>query len=900
MGSNETNHVDIDTALEAMSQSVQVITANRRLALELKGRYDQSQANQGKQAWESANILSWGDWLQSQFQDLQDLGLTDKSLLTPHQNHTLWEQIIRQSSRDQGFLNLSSVAKLAQDAWTITQSWQISSKIVASYTNSETELFLSWANSFENRISQENWIDSSQVPTLVEEQIVSGALNAPGKIILAGFDEIAPQHSELLHALNEKGCDISYLTSETVENKIRRFQAVETKQELLTAVHWAIKRLQSNHDARVGIVVPKLTELRREVEQILDRCLDPMSILPGSTGAEKAYNISIGTPLDQCPLVMDAMVILRFAGGFISSSDLSRLLRSPYIAGSKEEGDRRARLDAYIRSSLGAHEISIDTLIRKLRDVNGRESDSCPVLLKTLQEFRKTLDHLRRKQSPQNWIEEFQKILNTFGWCRSEAMESNEYQQLEKFNSIFSSFQQLGQIKPSMQLQEAIGHLHKIATDTPFHAQGGSDASIQVVGMLEAAGLRFDHLWIIGLSDDIWPEPAAPNPLLPISLQRKLGLPHASPQRELEYASAITQRLLSGAEEVVVSHAQTDGKNQLRASSLIAQLPEISIDELDIAQLFGIGRIGFGSGKLEQIVDNTGSAIPPGTHLTGGSGLLNDQSACPFRAYANHRLGAIVLEEPVSGVDARIKGIITHRVLQILWQQLGDQDRLLSIDGSKLQQLVEKTVSDELSTLKKQRPETFTPRFLEIEQDRLTELILAWLELEKQRTPFKAVSLEQKERINLSGLELDVRADRVDLLEDGSKLIIDYKTGKSLSYRGWFEQRIGEPQLPLYSTIASEEISGVCLAGVNRAKLGFKGITEQAGVIPGVKEFSKNRESADYSDWDGLKKSWNQRLEQLAKEIMSGTADVMPKDQKVCERCPLPSLCRIHEWGEDS
>ncbi len=153
--------------------------------------------------------------------------------------------------------------------------------------------------------------------------------------------------------------------------------------------------------------------------------------------------------------------------------------------------------------------------------------------------------------------------------------------------------------------------------------------------------------------------------------------------------------------------------------------------------------------------------------------------------------------------------------------------------------------------------------------------------------------------MNLSGLNIDVRADRIDLLEDGTKLIIDYKTGKNLSYKGWFEPRIEEPQLPLYSSIESANITGICLAGVNQSQLGFKGMTEHDGVVPGVKAFSKNRESVDYADWNELKNAWRQRLNLLADEILAGKADVMPKNAKVCNYCPLPSLCRIHEWGED-
>lgn len=895
MGSSETKQVDTEAAFAAMSQGAQVVTANRRLALDLKTRYDRLQVNQGKLVWGSPNILSWSDWIREQFQELQDLGATDKTLLTPHQTHILWQQIIESSERGQAILNISNTARMAQDAWEITQSWLINRKQLANYANDETNLFLSWVDTFERRCSDKNWIDSSKLPAIVSEHIANAALSVPDMVILAGFDELTPQQHKVLSILN----GVSSLVSAEVTNSVKRLQVLDTKHEINTAVRWAINRLQLDAGASIGLVVPKLAELRRDIELILDRCLNPSSILPNISSSDKAYNISLGIPLAQCSLVLDALTVLRFARGTISSKDLGRLLRSPFLAGAKEEGEHRALLDAYIRSNVGEYEVSIDTLIRKLVDVNNREDGSCPILLENLQEFRQLLDQLRKHHSPHEWTELFQAILRVFGWGRSEEMDSVEFQQLDKFNSLFNSFQQLGHINNSIQLHEALGHLHTIAADTPFHAQGGSDAPIQVVGILEAAGLNFDHLWVLGLNDNVWPQPAAPNPLLPISLQHKLDLPHASPHRELEYASAITQRLLSGAREVVVSHAQTDGKKQLRASPLISHIPELSVDDLDIAQIGETGRIGFNSAMLEQIVDNTAPELPTDSYLPGGSSLLTDQSACPFRAFANHRLGADGLEEPVSGIDARTKGIITHRVLQLLWQQIGDQERLLAIDAIELKQLVENIVSHELAILKKHRPETFTPRFIAIEQDRLTELIIEWLELEKQRAPFKTVSLEQKERINLSGLELDVRVDRVDLLEDGSKLIIDYKTGKNLSYRGWFEQRIEEPQLPLYSTTESEKISGVCLAGVNQSKPGFKGITEQGGVVPGVKEFAKNRESADYSSWDGLKHAWKQRLKLLAEEILAGRADVCPKEAKVCTYCPLPSFCRIHEWGDD-
>jgi ATP-dependent helicase/nuclease subunit B len=898
MGSSDKNHIDMGDALEAVSQGSLILTVNRRLSLEIGRQYNREQLEQGRQVWESANTISWSDWTQGLFQELVDHGLSDLILLTPHQANMLWEQIILRTDSDNSILRPTSAARMANDAWALVQAWGIEPEQLRSAATSETERFLTWVEDFRIGCRRNKWIDQALVPDLIAQGLSEAALKPPTEIILAGFDEITPQQQRLLDLLQDMGCQISYLLSANQSGSAQRFQAADITQELETAAGWAIKRLQQNSEARVGIVVPQLDKLHTEVKTIFKRYFDPKSILPDVADTPQPYNISHGITLTQCPLVVDGFLILGFAGGELSSGDLSRLLRSPFIFGSSQEMVRRCRLDAYIRNRVGERTISLDTLIRKTREFN-RDDDACPVLLAALENFRRKLDHMPVKQSPQQWTDEFQAWLNALGWGRYEEMNSNEYQQIERFNQTMTSFQMLGQVQHSMVLHDAIDRLHAIAQETIFQPQG-SDAPIQIVGTLEAAGLGFDHLWVIGLSDDKWPAPASPNPLLPVSIQRKLDMPHASPQRELAYSAAITQRLLASAGEVVVSHAETDGVNQLRVSPLVEHLPMLSLDDLDIAQVTDLSRLGFGSSELEEIVDNQAPPLSPGTHLTGGSGLLADQSACPFRAFAKHRLGARPVDDSVSGLDARIKGVMTHRILQQLWQQIGDQERLLSLVDSELRQLVTDNVAKELSRIRTMRPETFAPRFIEIEQQRVTQLILDWLELERRRTPFKAISLEQKETVNLAGLELDVVADRIDQLEDGTNLIIDYKTGKTITYKGWFEQRIGEPQLPLYATTNDTNVSGVFLAGVSRKNLRFSGVANRAEVVPGVKAFTDTNESEGYSGWDGLKADWKQRLELLAKEILAGRADVMPKDRNSdCTYCPLPALCRIHEL-EDS
>src|SRR5690606_39027744 len=82
---------------------------------------------------------------------------------------------------------------------------------------------------------------------------------------------------------------------------------------------------------------------------------------------------------------------------------------------------------------------------------------------------------------------------------------------------------------------EALGELRRLAAATPFQPRT-PDARLQVLGVLEAAGLRFDALWVCGTTDGRWPEPLAPHPLLPAGLQRRLAMPRAQPAHELTMA----------------------------------------------------------------------------------------------------------------------------------------------------------------------------------------------------------------------------------------------------------------------------------------------------------------------------------------------------------------------------
>ena len=115
---------------------------------------------------------------------------------------------------------------------------------------------------------------------------------------------------------------------------------------------------------------------------------------------------------------------------------------------------------------------------------------------------------------------------------------------------------------------QAVDHLRDLALATVFQPER-AEAPIQIMGVLEAAGMSFDALWVSGLTAEAWPAAARPNPYLPVRWQRQHALPRSSPERELEYARALTAQFATAAPQVVFSSATRSGEQALQSSALI-------------------------------------------------------------------------------------------------------------------------------------------------------------------------------------------------------------------------------------------------------------------------------------------------------------------------------------------
>jgi probable DNA repair protein len=435
-----------------------------------------------------------------------------------------------------------------------------------------------------------------------------------------------------------------------------------------------------------------------------------------------------------------------------------------------------------------------------------------------------------------------------------------------------SELSKLERLAHSFSLVQAFSFLKRYCADTLFQPES-PDAPIQVLGVLESAGLRFDCLWVTGLTDEQWPLAAMPNPFIPIAAQKKAGIPQASAEASTELDRRITEEWKRAAAEVVFTFPLKEEDRDFAPSPLIADIVEKPVAPADFPRYRDLI---FQSRQLESFADSKAPPVPPGK-VRGGTRVLADQAACPFRAFAKWRLGAEPLEEPVAGLDPRDRGKLMHALMKELWTRLRGSAALMQNTSLAISQAAAAAVKEM----------GLEGRFAELERERLARLACDWLEVERLRAPFQVLHVEQQRDVHIAGLHFQSRIDRMDKLERGGHVLIDYKGTRMLSPKDWDGPRPDDPQLPLYAVAAPEELAGVAFAKVLPGEMRFMGYSQAEGLLPKVQI---------YRDWRKLLAQWKQDAEALGASFAAGDARVDPKyELKTCRRCDLQTLCRVHE-----
>jgi len=866
----------------ALDSRATVVTATRRLARTILREYSAAQQARGLVAWQSPDVLPWGAWLSTLWEGFLYSTANPPVRLGDWQEYAVWESLVHEHPASERLLQAGATAAKALEAWGLAVEWRLDLSAIERSGNDDARVFAAWGAQFRRRCRESGWLDSARVPDLLREHLLR--IRLPERILLAGFDERTPQQRELIAGFEAAGVAVEELHATMPQEAGRkvRIPFQDAGQEIETAARWARRLMETGQPGMIGVVVPDLPARRRQVERVFHSILEPASMLPGRHRSQSLVNLSAGAPLASYPPVWSALALLALDPRENDWTALSSFVRDPYLSGAETERNLRGTVDAGMRRA-GAMRVS-------MADLQARAADPrspAPGLEGLLGRWLQTRQGQPARQTAAQWSRAFSAELTALGWPGERGLDSAEYQAVEKWKEALSALAGVDFIAGSLDRAKALELLGRIAAETEFQPEGG-EAAVQVLGVLEASGIQFDHLWVMGLDDEAWPRQPDPNPFLPIRMQREAGIPHCSPERELAYASLITARLLESAPDVVISHPVRNQDRELAPSPLIFRVPKADAAELQLWDGELYSSAIHQSQDMERVVDEHGPAIDGEAWQRGGTKVFQYQSACPFRAYAELRLGAEDLENPAPGLDARQRGTAMHHALEAIWKELRTHEALCR--RTDVAEVVRKAAASAIARIENGRGAPLPARFAAIEGQRIERTAGEWLEREKTRSPFEVIQPEDERRGELQGVRFKMRIDRVDRLADGREAIIDYKTG-SPHVHDWDGPRPEEPQLPLYSTMHKAPLAGVLFGQVKTGDCRFVGLVEEGVTIPG----------AEADDLAARIEGWRGVLETLADNFRAGHAETDPaRPENSCRYCKLASLCRIAEADSQS
>ncbi|HKW38379.1 MAG TPA: PD-(D/E)XK nuclease family protein [Burkholderiales bacterium] len=837
--------IDKSALFERLAQGraagVTVVTPNQRLSQALMLEFDAYQIGKALSVWEAADILPFGAFVQRVYEDglYADLPAELPVLLSPLQEEEVWRQAVGGS----GLLAAEATAAKCRDAWNLANLWRVR----PGAGNQDTEAFSGWLRKYLEQAGGD--VDPARLPDVLHKFLPG--MKRPKLVVAYAFDILPPQTREFLDALRT---EVNISGPGRRAGSISRASFDSARHEIEAAAQWARARLEAG-GSRIGVVVPDLHERRREVARVFARVMG---------GGARPFDLSIGLPLAEYPLVALALSLIRFSQEPLPFEEASRVVRSPFVGGAERELAARMRLDARLREKLEAA-VSLPKLIALL--------DRKLILRDKLERvFALREDGLFSQKTPSEWARHFSRVLEAAGFPGERALDSEEFQTRAKWHEALGELSRLDRVAKEMPFPRAFQVLSKICADTLFQPET-PDTPIQVLGLLESAGVEFDHLWVTGLTDEAWPLKASPNPFLPLGEQRKAGIPEASAESSLALDRRITEDWKQAAAEVVFSHFTKEEDRDVAPSPLIADILHATVE------LPAFPRLRdeiFKSRKQETLRDRVAPPVKAG-QIGGGTKVLSDQAACPFRAFARHRLDADPLEQPGKGLDASQRGKLVHELMKNLWTALGDSTALEKDLSAAIEQAADAAV----------RELKLEGRFAELERVRLARIAREWLEVEKGRPPFSVSSLEEKRTLVFAGLEFAARIDRMDKLSTGGHALIDYKTSRNLTPMQWQPPRPDDPQLALYAVSAKEEVTAVAFARVRPGEMRFFGFSRDDEALPDVRTAKA---------WQPLLRDWKAEAEKLGGEFARGEAGVDPKkDLMTCRYCGLETLCRVYE-----
>jgi ATP-dependent helicase/nuclease subunit B len=290
----------------------------------------------------------------------------------------------------------------------------------------------------------------------------------------------------------------------------------------------------------------------------------------------------------------------------------------------------------------------------------------------------------------------------------------------------------------------------------------GGHPRVAVYGLLEARMSRADLVICAGLTEGTWPAAPSPEPLLPPAVLRALGVPGS------EFRIGLAAHDLAGAlgaPEVVLSWAQRDAAGPvipsrfvLRVQAMLGDLAKAhrELDAPAFARRIDRAALAKPYPRPQPCPDPIQRDVP--LAVTAIDRLRSD----PYQFYANAIMGLRRLDPLDADPSAAWQGTVVHNVMERWHKAGGRAGELVAIAQEELAAMQAHPVVRSL----------WWPRLVRA---------LEWIDAriaEETAAGRIVLASEVKGAIEVAGVKVHGRADRIDQRADGKLVVVDYKTGK--------------------------------------------------------------------------------------------------------------------------
>jgi probable DNA repair protein len=837
--------------------------------------YGARQLSSDLRVWSTPDVLPWGAWLARSLDEARGRGLTVPRRLSNAEQWSLWSEAVNTACEQElEVLHPEGLVEAVRRSRQLLEDYGREAPDVGS---PETTVLLRAGAHFRARC------DALRALTASSWRDCSPYVEVRRPTRLAGFSQIGAARRAWLERLGVAIDTDPELNATPIRPTTVRALA-DPEREASAAAQWCAEWLERDPTARLLLVVPHLDEQRHRWQRALSQRLDYDAILAAGT-VEPGNVVAFegGRPLADYALVQLALRLLALAVGQGDFAGLSAVLRSPYLPAAGREA--RLRFELWLRERnvelQGIPSVSLcDVAARQL----GRSTtDALRPLWRALEP---ATDLLTPSMVPAgDWARRFAEVLERCQWP-GDSLTSEEQQTRIRFEELLGELASIAIGPRPLRAAQALALLQQLAVRTAF-APATDDVPVTVTADLNDPIVRYDGIWVAGLSAERWPQPLRPDPLIPWALQRAAAMPEADPDAPLVAAERALRQWRRAGGELVLSYAASDADLQHEPSSLLSAVGSAAPEPRETcATEFELESWLAGCApRLETVPDLAGSSWPAGETPPGGTRLLELQALCPFHAFAELRLAAEPLREPAPGIDPALRGQILHDALELFWQRLANAVTLHE-RKAELLDMARDCIDAALREANRRQPGGIDRQLLRHEgarDQRLFEMLIEW---ELARAPFEVEALEHSQQFALGPAALRLRVDRLDRLPDGRVIVFDYKTGKAEPFDALAE-RLRRPQLPAYAIATGQRTAAVAALYLTRQGPKLRGVADREGRLRELKAPKPGT-----PDWSVLQQRWRERLAALAQEFVRGHAAVDPLPD-ACDYCHLRTLCRV-------